>query len=99
MTPLFRLPRLYGYSKKKIRKVFWGAREWRGGVRRGIESEYRERTLPATKKMAKDGDSWAPYRTLGARWLWRAADSAENPNWQLACFEFFLAIGASLISH
>jgi DNA-3-methyladenine glycosylase II len=51
------------------------------GVRRGFQVAYRKRKMPTPEQLAKHGSRWAPHRTLAARYLWRAADSAENPNW------------------
>jgi 3-methyladenine DNA glycosylase/8-oxoguanine DNA glycosylase len=51
------------------------------GVRRGFQVAYRKRKMPMPEQLAKHGSRWAPHRTLAARYLWRAADSAENPNW------------------
>jgi 3-methyladenine DNA glycosylase/8-oxoguanine DNA glycosylase len=51
------------------------------GVQRGFQIAYRKRKMPTPEQLAKHGSRWAPHRTLAARYLWRAADSAENPNW------------------
>ena len=51
------------------------------GIRRGFQVAYRKRTMPTPEQLDKHGVRWAPHRTLAARYLWRAADSAENPNW------------------
>jgi len=51
------------------------------GVRRGFQVAYRKRKMPTPEQLAKHGSRWAPHRTLAARYLWRAADAAENPNW------------------
>jgi 3-methyladenine DNA glycosylase/8-oxoguanine DNA glycosylase len=51
------------------------------GVRRGFQVAYRKRSLPTPEQLAQHGGRWAPHRTLAARYLWRAADSAANPNW------------------
>jgi 3-methyladenine DNA glycosylase/8-oxoguanine DNA glycosylase len=50
------------------------------GVRRGFQIAYRKRNLPTPEQLAKFGSRWAPHRTHAARYLWRAADSAVNPN-------------------
>jgi len=52
------------------------------GVRRGFQIAYKKRNMPTPEQLAKHGIRWAPHRTLAARYLWRAADSAANPNWQ-----------------
>jgi len=51
------------------------------GVRRGFQIAYRKRHLPTPEQLAKFGSRWAPHRTHAARYLWRATDSAANPNW------------------
>ena len=51
------------------------------GIRRGFQVAYRKRNMPAPEQLAKHGVRWAPHRTHAARYLWRAADSAVNPNW------------------
>ena len=51
------------------------------GVRRGFQIAYRKRSLPTPEQLAKHGVRWSPHRTHAARYLWRAADSAFNPNW------------------
>ena len=51
------------------------------GVRRGFQIAHKKRNLPTPEQLAKHGVRWAPHRTHAARYLWRAADSAENPNW------------------
>jgi 3-methyladenine DNA glycosylase/8-oxoguanine DNA glycosylase len=50
------------------------------GVRRGFQIAYRKRSLPTPEQLAKHGTRWAPHRTHAACYLWRAADSAVNPN-------------------
>jgi DNA-3-methyladenine glycosylase II len=51
------------------------------GVRRGFQAAYGKRKMPEPESLAGYGRRWAPHRTLAARYLWRAADAAENPNW------------------
>ena len=51
------------------------------GIRRGFQVACRKRAMPTPEQLDKHGVRWAPHRTLAARYLWRAADSAENPNW------------------
>ena len=46
------------------------------GIRRGFQVAYRKRTMPTPEQLDKHGLRWAPHRTLAARLLWRAADSA-----------------------
>jgi 3-methyladenine DNA glycosylase/8-oxoguanine DNA glycosylase len=50
------------------------------GVRRGFQIAHKKRNLPTPEQLAKHGTRWAPHRTHAARYLWRAADSAFNPN-------------------
>ena len=45
------------------------------GVRKGARITYRMRSLPTTKRLAKLGERWAPYRSYASWYLWRAADS------------------------
>jgi 3-methyladenine DNA glycosylase/8-oxoguanine DNA glycosylase len=51
------------------------------GVRRGFQIAYGKRGLPTPEQLAKHGGRWSPHRTHAARYLWRAADPALNPNW------------------
>ena len=51
------------------------------GARRGFQVAYRKRSLPTPEQLDRHGRRWAPHRTLAARYLWRAADSAPNQNW------------------
>ena len=44
------------------------------GVRRGIQIAYGKRNLPEPEQLEKFGERWKPYRTLAARYLWRAVD-------------------------
>jgi 3-methyladenine DNA glycosylase/8-oxoguanine DNA glycosylase len=43
------------------------------GVRRGFQIAYR-RKMPEPEQLEKFGRRWKPYRTLAARYLWRAVD-------------------------
>jgi 3-methyladenine DNA glycosylase/8-oxoguanine DNA glycosylase len=51
------------------------------GVRRGFQVAHRRRKMPTPEQLARHGARWSPHRTTAARYLWRAADSAVNPNW------------------
>jgi DNA-3-methyladenine glycosylase II len=51
------------------------------GIRRGFQVAHRKRNMPTPERLDKHGLRWAPHRTLAASYLWRAADSAKNPNW------------------
>jgi DNA-3-methyladenine glycosylase II len=44
------------------------------GVRRGFQIAYGKRKLPEPEQLEKFGQRWKPYRTLAARYLWRAVD-------------------------
>jgi 3-methyladenine DNA glycosylase/8-oxoguanine DNA glycosylase len=43
------------------------------GVRRGFQIAYK-RKMPEPEQLEKFGQRWKPYRTLAARYLWRAVD-------------------------
>lgn len=45
------------------------------GVRRGFQIAYRKRQMPEPESLERFGEKWRPYRTVAARYLWRAADS------------------------
>jgi len=45
------------------------------GVRRGFQIAYRKRKMPAPEQLERFGEKWRPYRTVAARYLWRAVDS------------------------
>jgi DNA-3-methyladenine glycosylase II len=45
------------------------------GVRRGFQIAYRKRKMPEPEQLERFGEKWRPYRTVAARYLWRAADS------------------------
>jgi DNA-3-methyladenine glycosylase II len=44
------------------------------GVRRGFQIAYGKRKMPEPEQLEKFGLRWKPYRTLAARYLWRAVD-------------------------
>lgn len=48
------------------------------GVRTGFMRAYGKRKLPTPKQLASYGQRWAPYRTVAAWYLWRAADQAKK---------------------
>jgi methylated-DNA-[protein]-cysteine S-methyltransferase len=48
------------------------------GVRKGFQVAFRKRAVPAPKKVARYGARWAPYRTVAAWYLWRAAERAKG---------------------
>lgn len=41
------------------------------GVQKGIQKAYRMRKLPTPKQVLARGAKWAPYRTIGAWYMWR----------------------------
>jgi DNA-3-methyladenine glycosylase II len=41
------------------------------GVQKGIQKAYRLRKLPTPKQVLRRGEKWAPYRTVGAWYMWR----------------------------
>jgi methylated-DNA-[protein]-cysteine S-methyltransferase len=46
------------------------------GVRKGFAVAFRKRKLPTPKQLRAYGARWAPYRSVAAWYLWRAADAA-----------------------
>ena len=48
------------------------------GVRNGFRIAYGLRKMPTPKEVLRYGDSWKPYRTTAAWYLWRAADRAKQ---------------------
>jgi DNA-3-methyladenine glycosylase II len=45
------------------------------GVRRGFQIAYGKRKMPKPEQLERFGEKWRPYRTLAARYLWRAVDT------------------------
>jgi DNA-3-methyladenine glycosylase II len=45
------------------------------GVRRGFQIAYGKRKMPEPEHLERFGEKWRPYRTVAARYLWRAVDS------------------------
>ena len=45
------------------------------GVRKGFQHAYGMRRLPAYSTLERAGRNWAPYRSVAAWYLWRAADT------------------------
>lgn len=45
------------------------------GVRRGFQIAYSKRKMPEPEQLESFGEKWRPYRTVAARYLWRAVDS------------------------
>lgn len=48
------------------------------GIQKGFQITYRTRGLPTPKRLIKDGAKWAPYRSVAAWYLWRAAEKAAR---------------------
>jgi DNA-3-methyladenine glycosylase II len=44
------------------------------GIQKGIQKAYRLRKLPTPKQVISRGAKWAPYRTVGAWYMWRILD-------------------------
>jgi len=44
------------------------------GVQKGIHVSYRMRKLPKPQKVLETGARWAPYRTVGAWYMWRVLE-------------------------
>jgi len=44
------------------------------GVQKGIQVAYRMRKLPKPQKVLETGAKWAPYRTVGAWYMWRVLE-------------------------
>ena len=44
------------------------------GVRRGFQVAYGKRKMPEPEQLERFGEKWRPYRTVAARYLWRAVD-------------------------
>ena len=45
------------------------------GVRRGFQIASGKRKMPEPEQLERFGEKWRPYRTVAARYLWRAVDS------------------------
>jgi DNA-3-methyladenine glycosylase II len=48
------------------------------GVQKGIQRAYGLRKLPTPKKVLEIGAKWAPYRSLGAWYMWRVLERPED---------------------
>ena len=48
------------------------------GVRRGMMLLYGLSSMPGPEKMQAIAEPWAPYRTIGAMYMWRVADDAKE---------------------
>ena len=45
------------------------------GVRKGMQAAYGLRKEPSPKRAQRIGAPWAPYRSVGSWYMWRAADT------------------------
>ncbi len=45
------------------------------GVQKGMQRAYRLRTLPTPERVLKIGAKWAPYRSVGAWYMWRLLET------------------------
>lgn len=50
------------------------------GVQHGFRILYGLSELPSPSTLATHGESWGPYRSIAAWYLWRVADTAKDPN-------------------
>jgi len=48
------------------------------GVQKGIQLAYRMRKLPSPKRVLEVGGRWAPYRSIGAWYMWRVLELPPN---------------------
>lgn len=47
------------------------------GVRRGFQLAHGHSSMPSPRDLAAHGIRWAPFRSVAARYLWRAADTTQ----------------------
>lgn len=47
------------------------------GVRQGFQRLYGMRTMPSERTLERRTRAWAPYRSVGAWYMWRAVDEAR----------------------
>ncbi len=45
------------------------------GVRKGMQAAYGLRKLPSPRRMHEIGRKWAPYRSVGSWYMWRAVET------------------------
>jgi 3-methyladenine DNA glycosylase/8-oxoguanine DNA glycosylase len=50
------------------------------GVRKGFAKIFGKRKLPTPKQLLKQGQKFAPYRSVAAWYFWRALDAPEKTN-------------------
>ena len=44
------------------------------GIQKGMQKAYKLRKMPTPKQVLRRGEKWAPYRTVGAWYMWRILD-------------------------
>jgi DNA-3-methyladenine glycosylase II len=44
------------------------------GVRQGFQLTYGKRAMPTPRELARHGERWRPFRTIGAWYMWRAVE-------------------------
>jgi DNA-3-methyladenine glycosylase II len=54
------------------------------GVREGFRVATKAEEQPKPKELAAIGEAWAPYRSIAAWYLWRAADAAKTVKYKAA---------------
>ncbi len=45
------------------------------GVRKGVQRAYRLKSWPDAARLRAIGEAWRPYRSIGAWYMWRAAEA------------------------
>lgn len=50
------------------------------GIRKGMQVSYGLREMPERKRAMKIGEPWAPYRSVGSWYMWRAAATITGGN-------------------
>jgi 3-methyladenine DNA glycosylase/8-oxoguanine DNA glycosylase len=48
------------------------------GIRRGFQLAHGHHSLPAPRELSAHGIRWAPFRSVAALYLWRAADTTQT---------------------
>ena len=54
------------------------------GVREGYRAAYGLKAQPSLNALREYGERWAPYRSMAAWYLWRAAEQARQARRQAA---------------
>jgi len=47
------------------------------GIKKGMMKAYGLSKLPSPEQMAKIADTWAPYRSVGSYYMWKALDASS----------------------